>query len=76
MKTKNIINCIALLVVAVVIIAADSLTLVTGIVSAVVLCGVAVLLNNVKRTIKIKRFKGLFLAVIVKLSFNGLSGLK
>ena len=47
MKTKNIINCIALLVVAVVIIAADSLTLVTGIVSAVVLCGLAVLVNNV-----------------------------
>ena len=44
---KNIINCLALLVVAVVIIAADSLTLVTGIVSAVVLCGVAVLLHNV-----------------------------
>lgn len=47
MKTKNIINCIALLVVAVVIIAADSLNFVTGIVSAAVLCGLAVLLNNV-----------------------------
>lgn len=44
---KNIINCLALLVVAVVIIAADSLNFVTGIVSAVVLCGLAVLVNNV-----------------------------
>ena len=46
MKTKNIINCLALLVVAVVIIAADSLTLVTGIVSAAVLCWLAVLVNK------------------------------
>ena len=47
MKTKNIINCIALLVVAVVIIAADSLNFVTGIASAAVICGLAVLVNNV-----------------------------
>ena len=47
MKTKNIINCLALLVVAVVIIAAESLTLVTGIVSAAVMCGLAVLVSNV-----------------------------
>ena len=44
---KNIINCLALLVVAVAIIAADSLNLVTGIVSAAVMCVLAVLVNNI-----------------------------
>ena len=70
MKTKNIINCMALLVVAVVVIAADSLNFVTGIVSAAVLCVLAVLVNTRKRgrtmrETKIKRLRGLFWAVVI-----------